>query len=140
MLPTEVCKVSLDTGAMAVSVSTAYASKVVRAQDQAYTEGAQNLPGVCLSALQRMDEQRFSGFTNASWDQGIAVDVNAVLRLFIPSRTIPLPYGGDPAVEGVRPPEPVALPDLVARIVPEQKDDVILAAEVVDALQLVPTH
>ena len=118
MLPMEVCKVSLDTGAMAVSVSAAYASKVIRAQDQAYAEGGQSLEGVCLSDLRRMDEQRFSGFTNASWDQGIAVDVKAVLRLFIPARSVPLPHGSDPAVEGVRPQDPVALPDLVARVVP----------------------
>ncbi len=141
MLPMEVCKVSLDTGAMAVSVSTAYASKVVRAQDQAYAEGKGNLEGVCLSSLERMEEQRFSGFTNASWEQGVAVDVRAVLRLFIPGKSVPLPQVS-PEVEQVRPKRSVPLPDLVARFVPDQKDDVILPAEVIDALQLtpLPTH
>jgi len=75
-------KVSLDTGAMAVTISRKAASKIINKQDEMHKAGKQVT--VSLGDLRRLDEpQRFVGFIFKSDDDGFLVDVMGILRLWV---------------------------------------------------------
>ena len=104
ILGNRVIRVSLDTGAMAVSVNLRFASMVLRAQDEHFEKtGGLDPQMLVLSDLGRIEEQRFVGFAETDWNGGITVDVRATLRLYLPQAK-----GG-----------PIKLPDLVTRVCPD---------------------